>query len=515
MGNFHKKTILMWATIFIFLCPFFWIASGYLSEIVDDAFISFRYAKHLAEGKGLVFNEGERVEGYTDFLWVLLMAAGHKVGFEIPWLSQTISVLCAALLVVAVAVFSKSYFRDMPFPYLSYLAPIVLVLNPLYLEHIGTGLETLLFALLMFLSVAAYLNHPLRSHLPYLTGILLGLGYLTRPEAVIWACSFVALDLSWAMLRKENLSERMPEIAKYAGVFAFIVVLHLVWRVSYYGDWLPNTYYAKGTVNWSWGIYYTRHYLFSAGFIPLIAMFAGPFLLKRKWTLCISVLIAGTLLYNVMVGGDFIFTGRFLYPLLPLIYIVTQEIMRLSIMATMEPTNISRHKRILWSAVRVAVLVLFLFGAARSWVFARIGVEISRGVNENEMRLTEWIAQNTRSTDRIAVIAAGVLPYYSENKVIDMGGLTDRHIARYGATDKRCTIGHQRADSDYVLDRIPEVILVLPPAPALRRLSRPLNLQIAANQDMLENPRFGNLYDEIDVDPIIYPYRIFIPKGRS
>ncbi|UCD59352.1 MAG: hypothetical protein JSV16_08595, partial [Candidatus Hydrogenedentota bacterium] len=147
MRNFHKKTISVWGAVFICLCLFFWIASGHLSEIVDDAFISFRYAKHLAEGKGIVFNKGERVEGYTNFLWVLLMAAGHKVGFDIPWFSQTISILCAALLVVAVALFSKSYFRDLPFPYLSYLAPVLLVLNPLYLEHIGTGLETLLFAL--------------------------------------------------------------------------------------------------------------------------------------------------------------------------------------------------------------------------------------------------------------------------------------------------------------------------------------------------------------------------------
>ena len=43
--------------------------------LTDDAFISFRYARNLLEGHGLVFNPGERVEGYTNFLWVLELAA--------------------------------------------------------------------------------------------------------------------------------------------------------------------------------------------------------------------------------------------------------------------------------------------------------------------------------------------------------------------------------------------------------------------------------------------------------
>ena len=46
----------------------------------DDAFISFEYARNLAEGNGLVFNDGERVEGFSNLLWTLLLAAVHRVG---------------------------------------------------------------------------------------------------------------------------------------------------------------------------------------------------------------------------------------------------------------------------------------------------------------------------------------------------------------------------------------------------------------------------------------------------
>ena len=56
-----------------------WLLLAWLAEaawfLTDDAFISFRYARNLLEGNGLVFNPGERVEGYSNFLWVLELAA--------------------------------------------------------------------------------------------------------------------------------------------------------------------------------------------------------------------------------------------------------------------------------------------------------------------------------------------------------------------------------------------------------------------------------------------------------
>ena len=48
----------------------------YFRWVAEDAYISFRYARNLVEGHGLVFNVGEKVEGYTNFLWTLLLAPG-------------------------------------------------------------------------------------------------------------------------------------------------------------------------------------------------------------------------------------------------------------------------------------------------------------------------------------------------------------------------------------------------------------------------------------------------------
>ena len=63
----------------------------------DDAFISFRYARNLAEGNGLVFNTGERVEGYSNFLWTVVMAGCHKLGFDLPSAARLLGALFSIL----------------------------------------------------------------------------------------------------------------------------------------------------------------------------------------------------------------------------------------------------------------------------------------------------------------------------------------------------------------------------------------------------------------------------------
>ncbi len=507
-----RSAALVWVAVVVGLVISFWVVTPYVSEIIDDAFISFRYARNLAEGRGLVFNEGERVEGYTNFLWVLIMAAGHKGGVDLPWLSRALSTLCAALLVVAVAIFSRSRFRESPHPLVSYLAPAMLALNPLYLQHIGTCMATLPFALLLFLSFAARTAGEDRRGSSYLTGLLLGLAYLTRPEAVLWACGFIAVDVAWALLKREEFSDRARDVAKYALVFGAIVTAHVIWRFSYYGEFLPNTYYAKGASNWSSGLFFMAPFLIATGLIPLVVMAAGPFLLRGKWIAYSWVILCITLAHNLRIGGDFIFIGRFMFPVLPLIYLAAQELFRLSLARPENPDeDTSRKKAFRWTKATV-IVVVYVLGALAGLAMTRPGVAFSRTLNDLNMLVSDCIVEHTEPSDTIAVMAAGVIPYYSDRPVIDMIGLTDRHIAHHGIIDRSCTIAHQRADSDYVLDRKPEMILLAPPHPFLRRMTYPLGLKVAANDHMLDNPRLWEEYEEVDLDCDVYPTRFFVRK---
>ena len=68
----------------------------------DDAFVSFTYARNLARGDGLVFNRGEHVEGYTNTLWVLLLAAAARVGLDIPRVALVLDLIAFVALILGV-----------------------------------------------------------------------------------------------------------------------------------------------------------------------------------------------------------------------------------------------------------------------------------------------------------------------------------------------------------------------------------------------------------------------------
>src|SRR5262245_4613068 len=70
----------------------------------DDAFITFRYARNLVDGHGLVFNPGERVEGYTEFLFALLMAGGIALGMAPEAFSNVLGVACGTAILAIVTI---------------------------------------------------------------------------------------------------------------------------------------------------------------------------------------------------------------------------------------------------------------------------------------------------------------------------------------------------------------------------------------------------------------------------
>lgn len=80
--------------------------------ITDDGFISFRYAQNLANGHGLVYNIGERVEGYTNFLWVLLMSVSFPLNLDIMMFSHVIGITLQLLTLVTVYLIGTNLFSE-------------------------------------------------------------------------------------------------------------------------------------------------------------------------------------------------------------------------------------------------------------------------------------------------------------------------------------------------------------------------------------------------------------------
>jgi hypothetical protein len=281
--------------------------------VTDDAFISFRYARNLASGHGLVFNPGfERVEGYTNFLWVVILAGLARVGARPEVTAHVLSIAATVGLWAVVAAYA---FRTRPAGGAGWLAlvPTLLLAATRSIAVWSTsGLETRLFELLVVAGTLRLLTETERrleggSPRP-VAALLLALATLTRPDGLLIAAAVFGVAGATLLVRgRLRLRDAIPS----AAVFLLLVGGHLLFRVSYYGAWVPNTYAAKvgGRTWWSMGGRYLTAFVLEYAawlWLPLLAAaIAGH---ARRRTLFVPALFAAAViphaLYIVSIGGD-------------------------------------------------------------------------------------------------------------------------------------------------------------------------------------------------------------------
>jgi hypothetical protein len=463
-----------------------------LRWVCDDAFITFRYVDNLLAGRGLVYNAGERVEGYTHFLWLCLITAWRALGVDPVMATRVLGLLSYAGLLLLAAATSARLFRSAA-PVIPFTTLALAVHHEMNIWATG-GLETMLYSvqvLLGFFLVAAWRSpRPVRF---ILAGSVFTLAILTRPDAVLFGCTaFCFLALC-----------RPP--GRSLGLFLapFLILLPwLAWKLAYYGQLLPNPYYAKsgGVFYYSQGFRYAWDY-FRPYTTSLLALGAIPLLVRRAWraggngwparlgeivrdpadgplALATAFLLVYVLLFVTRVGGDFMY-ARFLVPVIPLIYLVLE---------TLAYRLLGRWRRVL-----PAVLLLFpllLLGEARRrdaiyfhpdgtpksafgvhgvtdehWYYAhRINgltlIEHFRVIGEQLQVYFEGLDV------RVLLRGQAALGYYGRFPVcIENAGLTDRTIARL-PTAHRGRPGHEKAATpEYLVQRGVHFVFQKPPDP--------------------------------------------------
>lgn len=214
----------------------------HLYFVCDDAYISFRYARNLLEGHGLVFNPGEWVEGYTNFLWVLEVAAlWGGLGVDPATASVVLSSLCTVGTLAVTAAWAARSTAPGRGLVVAAVAVLVLCTQRDFAVWTTSGLETRQFTLLVTLGLFA-LSRPERRVL-WLGSLALGLAVLTRPEALlVWGVASVA--------RLARRDVRFADAVAAGLPFALLLGGHTLLRLWLYGEVVPNTYVAKHVGLW-------------------------------------------------------------------------------------------------------------------------------------------------------------------------------------------------------------------------------------------------------------------------
>ena len=289
---------------------------GYLTHMAwflnDDALISFRYARNLLEGHGLVFNPGEYVEGYTNFLWVLELAAlwgvfGWRPEHTAPWLSVacTMGTLAAMLWWVA-------RLPSLPQRRLVGWMALGLVCSSVTFARWTSagGLETRQFTMFLVLAVVGLTLYP--EHRRTLLGVSLSLAAatLTRPEGPLFAACCFGWYAGQRRVDTGTWRRDWRDVAWLVGPFLVLVGAHYLFRYTYYGEWLPNTYYAKYVRPWyEMGVLYLWVAAVDTGLYILLPL-AGLARVRewqthRKLTYTLPILCIGLhMAYIARIGGD-------------------------------------------------------------------------------------------------------------------------------------------------------------------------------------------------------------------
>jgi hypothetical protein len=417
---------------------------GRLNFLCDDAFISFCYARNLADGLGLRFNPGSNppVEGFSNLLWVTVLAPFEAFGLGAPVTSRVISVAAGLLLLGLLA---RLLFVQMRLPLRAAVCGLAWTgLMPAFAAWSTGGLETMPFALLVFLTYERLLGDAGRPR-PFAAG-LAGIGaVLMRVDGFVWilATAVVAFVLG---LKRGQQALRRSAVA-LAGIAALGFGAVEVFRLVYFGDLVPNTVHAKIGFGLSQlkrgGFYLTR--FFTVYPAVLLVAAAVPFVVRRRGCPTLSgaaALAAATFAYAFGVGGDWLAGFRFLVPALPWIGVLLAA-------AAAELASLgARGRRLAVGLVAANFLGLALvtFGIeparhlARRVMAAEMGPPLSQlaAVDKQHeaarslVRLGRALARHTEPGRTIVSRFVGAVGYHSRLRVLDQHGLVNREVARSG-----------------------------------------------------------------------------------
>jgi arabinofuranosyltransferase len=473
-----RKRILVFCLLCLWIVGSGWLLGG----IIDDAFIFSRYADNMLHGRGLVFNEGERVEGITSLGHTLLVALFLSLGLDGGHAAVASSLLGAIAVIFIFLFYRKSELK------LDMLQAAIVCATLPFLIWSASGMDECLLVFAVALLCKSAQRSLGQGRPPAARDWLIaGLAFAIRPEGLL-------LYLSLFVVSLKDLRRHPGVTIRGMAAGAVPIILLTVFRLLYFASPLPNTFYAKAGDTSVALLVRGAQYGGGAvnGLLPLFLLGAWGMARERagrhaQWGIVLGMLL---LLGLLRVGGDGFPLHRFALPLLPLLSCFAAPVLwkmrcgrcaRLGIVIafllillgwTIDP----------WGPLsRKSGLDEFRFAARQAATWERVGSELPK----------RFGGQHS-----LALTPIGAIGFRSRWRIMDLVGLIDRRIARQETMLGKGIPGHEKFAAEYVLARKPDFILLhtwlwprIPPAQALGPA-----LKMQAEQSIFRSPVFRRAY---------------------
>ena len=313
---------------------------------VDDANIYFVYMKNIAHGYGFVYSiGGEHVEGFTSLSWTLLGSLFFKISEYPELLLILFNILIISFTLFQLTRFTDSLFSSSSFSIQSIVLLCCVYLIPGFIEWtilsiMETGLWSCLITLLI-LHILSIINKESTNKEQYVFSLLLGLLVITRPEAMLWSIFFLIARYVLLYKNTSSIGISFNKSIIPLSVFVCTIIGLILWRLSYFGYPLPNTYYAKVSSdilsNLKHGIGYIYRFLSANPLCLLSTLAISKILWDRIFKKHINhyspvlYILISTIIISFAIplfsGGDHFAYFRFMQSTLPIFYIVLMMIL--------------------------------------------------------------------------------------------------------------------------------------------------------------------------------------------
>jgi hypothetical protein len=423
----------------------------------EDSYITFRYLEQFISGRGLVFNAGERVEGYSNLLWLLVLAPFAWVGLPLHVVSQFLATTAFAALVPTAWWIAERLRLSAG----RWLLPALITFEPLLHYHDDRGLETVPYAA----AIAGALLLVGGGGSVLVAGSLGAAAALFRPEGILFACA-LGSTLLWS---EGRFPERLRRLAIYLAPIVLVFVAQMIFRRFYYGEWVPNTVIAKSSGGGGGTLQLVAYTTTRLGLPALAAVGFLLALRQKEWRVLALgglALHVAAILFQLRAGGLLNEGFRYLAPLFPL----TAVGLALGVASLWEdlrfPAAIAfllLHPILLFSEPQPgepwllrgngnaprSLLHVRVFEAGTYNIPARLRHYLSppQHLNADAGR---WTAANLPEGVLLAGDQLGQWAFFAgkNRPVVDLLGLMDRHVARHGVS------------AEYLLDRTPKYIIL-------------------------------------------------------
>ena len=423
----------------------------------DDTYISFRYAEHLADGYGLAFNPGERLEAYSNFLWVLICAALYRMGMSLPVAAPYIGIilgLCGLFVLWLLCRRRVSHPGQLVLPLLIYAtaAPSLL--------YLVSGMESALFGLLLIVFlyyVDRFYERPSTTASIRVATASLLLA-LTRPEGVV-VLPVAFLFMAWDSRRTGTGAGSVRPALVSIAIFAIAYGAYTVWRVGYFGEWLPTPFISKGydafPLLTAWrknflqyfvaGTFFEAPYgyfyaaLAITGLAGVVATHARDAAARADRLALFLAFALAAVYFNFV---DWMPGMRYHGPLVGLMCLPLVRLQRMLPEAWW-------GKQLWRGGLSIAVALVILAGGYGLYRMKMRSGIVTQSQAECMVPMAKWLKETVPPNSLLAIGDVGAVPYYSGLRTLDIHreSLTDHHIAREGFT------------VDYVLERRPEIVI--------------------------------------------------------